>query len=108
MKIDPMEIVDFKAELERLHGCSFGWALSCCRRDATEAEDVAQNVFIQVYKSAHRYEVSAKFSTWLFTIARNLSLNEIRSLVTSLAFAADNVQQTSDRHWTWSARRSSL
>jgi RNA polymerase sigma-70 factor (ECF subfamily) len=47
-------------------------------RDATEAEDLTQNVFIQVYKSAHRYEVSAKFSTWLFTIARNLCLNEIR------------------------------
>jgi RNA polymerase sigma-70 factor (ECF subfamily) len=47
-------------------------------KDATEAEDLAQNVFLQVYKSAHRYEVSAKFSTWLFTIARNLCLNEIR------------------------------
>src|SRR3954463_15974191 len=47
-------------------------------RDATEAEDLAQNVFVQVHKSAHRYEVSAKFSTWLFTIARNLCLNEIR------------------------------
>jgi len=46
--------------------------------DATEAEDVAQNVFVQVYKSAARYEVSSKFSTWLFTIARNLSLNELR------------------------------
>src|SRR5207237_4513461 len=47
-------------------------------RDATEAEDIAQNVFVQVYKSAERYKVSAKFSTWLFTIARNLCLNEIR------------------------------
>ena len=47
-------------------------------RDATEAEDLAQNVFVQVYKSAPRYEVSARFSTWLFTIARNLCLNEIR------------------------------
>src|SRR3954471_20730135 len=47
-------------------------------RDATEAEDLAQHVFLQVYQSAHRYEISAKFSTWLFTIARNLSLNEIR------------------------------
>ena len=47
-------------------------------RDAIEAEDLAQNVFLQVYKSASRYEVSSKFSTWLFTIARNLSLNEIR------------------------------
>src|SRR5438034_5281455 len=47
-------------------------------RDATEAEDLAQNVFVQVYKSAHRYRASAKFSTWLFTMARNLCLNEIR------------------------------
>jgi RNA polymerase sigma-70 factor (ECF subfamily) len=46
--------------------------------DATEAEDLAQMVFVQVYKSAARYEVSSKFTTWLFTIARNLCLNEIR------------------------------
>ncbi len=46
--------------------------------DATEAEDLAQNVFVQVFKSASRYEATAKFSTWLFTIARNLCLNEIR------------------------------
>jgi RNA polymerase sigma-70 factor (ECF subfamily) len=46
--------------------------------DATEAEDLAQNVFVQVFKSAYRYQVSAKFSTWLYTIARNLCLNEIR------------------------------
>lgn len=47
-------------------------------RDETESEDLAQNVFVQVYKSAHRYKRTAKFSTWLFTIARNLCLNEIR------------------------------
>lgn len=46
--------------------------------DATEAEDIAQNVFLQVYRSANRYRPSAKFTTWLFTIARNLALNEIR------------------------------
>lgn len=51
-----------------------------CRslRDETEAEDLAQNAFLQVYKSRARYERTAKFSTWLFTIARNLCLNEIR------------------------------
>jgi RNA polymerase sigma-70 factor (ECF subfamily) len=47
-------------------------------RDETEAEDLAQNVFLQVYKSRDRYERTAKFSTWLFTIARNLCLNELR------------------------------
>jgi RNA polymerase sigma-70 factor (ECF subfamily) len=47
-------------------------------RDETEAEDLAQNVFLQVYKSRSRYQRTAKFSTWLFTIARNLCLNELR------------------------------
>ena len=46
--------------------------------DATEAEDLAQTVFVQVYKAAAKYRVEAKFSTWLFTIARNLCLNELR------------------------------
>jgi len=47
-------------------------------RDATEAEDVAQNVLVQVHRAAHRYQASSRFVTWLFTIARNLCLNEIR------------------------------
>jgi RNA polymerase sigma-70 factor, ECF subfamily len=46
--------------------------------DATEAEDLAQAVFIQVFRSADRYRISSKFSGWLFTIARNLCINEIR------------------------------
>jgi len=47
-------------------------------RDPTEAEDLAQNVFVQAWKSRARYRATAKFSTWLFTIARNLCLNELR------------------------------
>ena len=39
---------------------------------------MAQTVFVQVYKAAAKYRVEAKFSTWLFTIARNLCLNELR------------------------------
>lgn len=46
--------------------------------DPAEAEDLAQNVFVQVWKSRGRYKPSAKFSTWLFTIARNTCLNEVR------------------------------
>jgi len=44
------------------------------------AEDIAQQVFIQVYRNADSYEVKAKFSTWIFTITKNLSFNEIRRL----------------------------
>ncbi len=44
----------------------------------SEADDIAQQVFIRVWKSAARYEPSAKFTTWLMTIARNLVFNEMR------------------------------
>ena len=43
-----------------------------------DAHDIAQQVFIRVWKSASRYEPSAKFTTWLFTITRNLVFNEMR------------------------------
>lgn len=47
-------------------------------RSLDDSEDIAQQVFVQVWKAAGRYRVESKFSTWLFTIARNLCLNEIR------------------------------
>jgi RNA polymerase sigma-70 factor (ECF subfamily) len=43
-----------------------------------DAHDVAQQVFVRVWRSAARYEPSAKFTTWLFTIMRNLVFNELR------------------------------
>jgi RNA polymerase sigma-70 factor, ECF subfamily len=45
---------------------------------AAEAEDIGQQVFIRVWKSAARYEPAAKFTTWLMTITRNLVFNEMR------------------------------
>lgn len=47
-------------------------------RDAAETEDLAQQVFVQAWKAAGRYRVASRFATWLFTIARNLCLNELR------------------------------
>ncbi len=44
-----------------------------------EAEDLAQEVFLRVYRTRKRYHPRAKFSTWLFTIANNLALNALRS-----------------------------
>lgn len=43
-----------------------------------DPEELAHEVFVRVWKSAQRYEPSAKVSTWLLTIARNLVLNELR------------------------------
>ncbi len=43
-----------------------------------EAEDLAQEVFLRVFRTRHKYSPKAKFSTWLFTIANNLALNFLR------------------------------
>lgn len=41
----------------------------------SDAYDLAQETFVRVYESRHRYQPTAKFSTWLFTIAGNLCRN---------------------------------
>ena len=47
-------------------------------RDAALAEDLAQEVFLRVYRARGKYKPSAKFTTWLFRIATNLALNSVR------------------------------
>jgi RNA polymerase sigma-70 factor (ECF subfamily) len=42
------------------------------------AEDLTQDVFLRVIKSAQRYKRSAKFTTWLYTIARNICIDQSR------------------------------
>jgi RNA polymerase sigma-70 factor (ECF subfamily) len=51
-----------------------------CRmvRDSAVAEDLAQEVFLRVYRARREYAPSAKFTTWMFRIATNLALNSVR------------------------------
>jgi len=47
-------------------------------RNSAAAEDLAQEVFLRVYRSRTGYEASAKFTTWLYRIATNLAVNHAR------------------------------
>jgi len=47
-------------------------------RDTATAEDLAQEVFLRVYRARKQYTPSAKFTTWLFRIATNVALNSVR------------------------------
>jgi len=54
-----------------------GFMYRLCHNPAT-AEELAQEVFLRVYRSRSTYEASAKFTTWLYRIATNLAVNHAR------------------------------
>ncbi|MCE2400558.1 sigma-70 family RNA polymerase sigma factor [Candidatus Poribacteria bacterium] len=65
--------------------------------DYHRAEDLAQETFLRVFKSASRYEPKASFKSWLYTIATNLSKNEIRNRARrNTYFLEDMVDENED------------
>lgn len=48
--------------------------------DKDDAEDVVQKTFIKVYTYKYKYKSTFQFSTWIYTIAKNLSLNEVNRI----------------------------
>ena len=73
-----MEITELKAELERLHPASFGWALSCCRQNRSEAEEVLQMVYLKILQGKAVYRGESKLQTWLFAVIRKTAISEQR------------------------------
>src|SRR5438309_3163198 len=87
VKIDSMDIADLKSELEKLHSASFGWAMSCCRRDHAEAEEVLQTVYLKIFEGKARYRGEASLKTWLFAVIRKTAIGEYRKrLLRNLVF----------------------
>ena len=82
---DVQLMLDVKAGDEQsfallLHRYRVRWSTFCTAWCGTgkQAEDLAQEVFIRVYRARADYVPSAKFTTWLFRIATNLALNSVR------------------------------
>jgi RNA polymerase sigma-70 factor (ECF subfamily) len=61
----------------------------------SEAEDIAQQVFLRLWRHAKRYRPEAKFTTYLFTITRNLVFNETRRLSRRKEVSADEREENS-------------
>ncbi len=70
---------DAFAELVELYHRRLVTVLHHLVSSVDEAEDLAQEVFLRVYRSRKKYRPKAKFSTWLFTIANHLALNVLRN-----------------------------
>ena len=82
-----MEIAELKAELEKLHQASFGWALNCCRHNRGDAEEVLQTVYLKILQGKAIFRGESKLRTWLFAVIRKTAITErrkhvLRSLVT--------------------------
>src|SRR5882757_7264789 len=66
-----------RALIEKHQGAVYG-TIAKMLGDPIEAQDLAQQVFVRVYRAAGSYRATAQFKTWMFTIVRNLVFNEHR------------------------------
>lgn len=76
----------FKTIVEKWQDMVFNTCMGLVQ-DANDAEDVAQEVFIQVYESVEQFKGESKFSTWLYRIAVTKSLDHLRKKKRKKRFA---------------------
>ncbi len=69
----------FRVLLERHRGGIYNFVLRHVG-NKTAAEDLLQEVFLRVVQGAHRFKLESKFTTWLYTIARNLCVDRARKM----------------------------
>ncbi|MEO7099147.1 MAG: sigma-70 family RNA polymerase sigma factor [Luteolibacter sp.] len=62
----------------------------------SESEDIAQQVFLRIWRNAKRYRPDAKFTTYLFTITRNLVFNETRRKSRKKEVSSDEREENSN------------
>lgn len=92
-----MDIAELRAELEQNHAACFGWALSCCRRDPTEAEEVLQTVYLKILEGKARFRGEASLKTWLFAVIRKTAASEYRRNLLRRLRSAVSSEQVSER-----------
>jgi RNA polymerase sigma-70 factor (ECF subfamily) len=61
---------EIEAELERLHGAGFAWALACCGRRREEAEDVLQTSYLKILDGRAAFAGRSSFKTFFFGVIR--------------------------------------
>ncbi len=73
-----MDEAALRHQLAEQHRASFGWALHCCARDHTQAEDVLQTVYLKILQGKARFDGRSSFKTWLFAVIRLTAAQERR------------------------------
>ncbi len=75
VKAGDQEAFEYLVEKYRRPMVNFMYRMA---HNSAAAEDLAQEVFLRVYRSREGYEATAKFTTWLYRIATNLAMNHVR------------------------------
>ena len=73
-----VEGAELRIELEKHHRESYGWALSCCQRNAAEAENILQTAYLKVLDGKARFHGKSSFKTWLFSVIRLTAIDHRR------------------------------
>lgn len=95
VKIGNGDHAAFRSLVER-HQNSLVGTISKMLGNETDSEDIAQQVFIRIWKHAKRYKPDNKFTTYLYTIARNLVYNESRRRSRKRTTSTDQLEE--DHH----------
>ena len=75
----------------------YGYALSICK-DPHNAEDILQDVFVQIWNAAAQYSSTGKPMAWIFTITRNLAFASIKHQAKSVLVTDDDLQSYFHEH----------
>src|SRR5262245_44353366 len=78
LRAEEMNDYELRAELEKHHRESCGWALICCARNPAEAENVLQAVYLKALEGKARFDGQSSFKTWLFAVIRRTAIDERR------------------------------
>src|SRR5713226_5005390 len=92
-----MDIAELRAELEQHHTACFGWAMSCCRRNPEEAEEVLQTVYLKILEGKARFRGEASLKTWLFAVIRKTAASEYRRNLLRRLRSAVRSERVSER-----------
>jgi RNA polymerase sigma-70 factor (ECF subfamily) len=93
----------------RHKGATYRYFLRHCSGDAATADELHQDLWLRVIDARSRYQVQAKFSTWLYTLARHRLIDHWRARRPAVAMASledDGVLEQAEEHFVDSSRRS--
>jgi RNA polymerase sigma-70 factor (ECF subfamily) len=95
---DPTRQIELRRDLAANHGDAYAWALNCCRRNRTDAEDVLQATYMKVLEGRARFDGRSNFTTWLFGVVRLTAADHRRrrflhDLITGRAAAEESFRE---------------